>query len=52
MAIAFILLFNPGVTGQAYTKKIANKEWDHDLEIKSQDEIGRLSALPFVFQKH
>lgn len=28
---------------EAYTKKIANKEWDNDLEIKSQDEIGRLA---------
>lgn len=28
---------------EGYTKRIANKEWDHDLNIKSEDEIGRLA---------
>jgi two-component system sensor histidine kinase CssS len=28
---------------EGYTKRIANKEWDQDLEIKSEDEIGRLA---------
>lgn len=26
-----------------YTKRIANKEWDEDIELKSDDEIGRLA---------
>jgi two-component system sensor histidine kinase CssS len=28
---------------EGYTKRIANKEWDQELEIKSEDEIGRLA---------
>jgi two-component system sensor histidine kinase CssS len=28
---------------EGYTKRIANKEWDHELDIKSEDEIGRLA---------
>ncbi|WP_307409114.1 sensor histidine kinase [Neobacillus ginsengisoli] len=28
---------------EGYTKRIANKEWDHDLDLKSEDEIGRLA---------
>lgn len=28
---------------EGFTKQIANKEWDQDLDIKSEDEIGRLA---------
>lgn len=28
---------------EAYTKKIANKEWNSELELQNQDEIGRLA---------
>jgi two-component system sensor histidine kinase CssS len=28
---------------EGYTKRIANKEWDHDLDLKNEDEIGRLA---------
>lgn len=28
---------------EAYTKRVANKEWNSDLEIRSKDEIGRLA---------
>ncbi|MDP4157417.1 MAG: HAMP domain-containing sensor histidine kinase [Bacillota bacterium] len=28
---------------ERYTKRIANKEWDHDLDLKNEDEIGRLA---------
>jgi two-component system sensor histidine kinase CssS len=28
---------------EGYTKRIANKEWDQELELKSEDEIGRLA---------
>ncbi len=28
---------------EGYTKQIANKEWEHDLDLKSEDEIGRLA---------
>jgi two-component system sensor histidine kinase CssS len=28
---------------EGYTKQIANKEWDHDLNLQSEDEIGRLA---------
>jgi two-component system sensor histidine kinase CssS len=28
---------------EGYTKRIANKEWDQDLDIKNEDEIGRLA---------
>lgn len=29
---------------EAYTKRIANKEWDSELHLNSQDEIGRLAV--------
>ena len=29
---------------EGYTKRIANKEWDHDFDLKSEDEIGRLAT--------
>ncbi|PWW07271.1 two-component system sensor histidine kinase CssS [Paenibacillus cellulosilyticus] len=29
---------------ESYTKKIANKDWDSELVIKRQDEIGRLAS--------
>ncbi|MEI7027539.1 sensor histidine kinase [Paenibacillus sp. y28] len=28
---------------EEYTKRLANKEWDSELEIRSEDEIGRLA---------
>ncbi|WP_178022141.1 cell wall metabolism sensor histidine kinase WalK [uncultured Paenibacillus sp.] len=28
---------------EAYTKQVANKEWNSELEIRSEDEIGRLA---------
>lgn len=28
---------------EGYTKRIANKEWDHEIELTSRDEIGRLA---------
>lgn len=36
---------------EAYTRRIANKEWESDLHINSQDEIGRLAMAMYEMKQ-